>query len=64
VSYKFDSLMLILNRLDSREKVTVQSLTEELGICERTVYRYLDTIQAAGFPIHFDREKRSYGFME
>jgi predicted DNA-binding transcriptional regulator YafY len=64
VSYKFDSLMLILNRLDSREKVTVRSLAEELGICERTVYRYLDTIQAAGFPVHFDREKRSYGFME
>ena len=64
VSYKFDSLMLILNRLDSREKVTVQSLTEELGICDRTAYRYLDTIQAAGFPIHFDHEKRSYRFME
>jgi predicted DNA-binding transcriptional regulator YafY len=64
VSYKFDSLMLILNRLDQREKVTIQSLAEELGICERTVYRYLDTIQAAGFPVHFDRQKRSYGFME
>jgi predicted DNA-binding transcriptional regulator YafY len=56
--------MRILNRLDGREKVTVQSLADELGICERTVYRYLDTIQAAGFPVRFDREKRSYGFME
>jgi predicted DNA-binding transcriptional regulator YafY len=64
MSYKFDSLMMILNKLDSGEKVTVDSLEEDLGVSQRTVFRYLTTIQAAGFPILFDREKGGYGFME
>ena len=64
MSYKFDSLMLILNKLDGKEKVTVDSLKEELGVTERTIFRYLNTIQAAGFPIVFDKEQGGYQFME
>jgi predicted DNA-binding transcriptional regulator YafY len=64
MSYKFDSLMMILNKLDSGEKVTVDSLEEDLGVSQRTVFRYLNTIQAAGFPILFDREKGCYSFIE
>ncbi len=48
MSYKFDSLMLILNKLDSRDKVTVDSLKEELGVSERTVFRYLTTSTGGG----------------
>jgi len=64
MSYKFDSLMMILNKLDSGEKVTVDSLREDLGVSERTVFRYLNTIQVAGFPIVFDKEQGGYAFME
>ena len=64
MSYKFDSLMMILNKLDGREKVTVDSLREDLGISERTVFRYLNTIQVAGFPVVFDKEQGGYTFME
>ena len=64
MSYKFDSLMMILNKLDSQEKVTIESLKEDLGVSERTVFRYLNTIQVAGFPIVFNNEKGGYGFME
>ncbi len=64
MSYKFDSLMMILNKLDGREKVTVNSLREDLGISERTVFRYLNTIQVAGFPVVFDEEQGGYTFME
>jgi predicted DNA-binding transcriptional regulator YafY len=64
MSYKFDSLMLILNKLDNQEKVTVDSLKEELEVSERTVFRYLNTIQAAGFPLVFDKDQGGYQFME
>jgi predicted DNA-binding transcriptional regulator YafY len=64
MSYKFDSLMMILNKLDGREKVTVDSLRGDLGISERTVFRYLNTIQVAGFPVVFDKEQEGYTFME
>lgn len=64
MSYKFDSLMKILNMLDSGKKVTVHSLMDDLEISERSVHRYLQTLQVAGFPIYYDREKESYVFSE
>ncbi len=64
MSQKFDSLMIILNKLDRKEKVTVNSLMDELEVKERTIYRYLQTLEVAGFPIHFDRQRGSYIFYE
>lgn len=64
MSYKFDSLMIILNKLDSKEHVTVQSLADDLEVSERTVHRYLNTLQVAGFPIHYDRKRETYVFVE
>ena len=56
--------MLILKKLDSREKVTVDRLKEDLGVTERTIFRYMNTLQAAGFPVVFDKEQGGYRFME
>lgn len=64
MSYKFDSLLMILNKLDRREKVGVDSLRKDLGVSERTVFRYLNTIQVSGFPVVFDKEQGGYTFME
>ena len=64
MSYKFDSLISILKKLDQREKVTVQSLMNDLEVSERTAYRYILTLQTAGFPIRYDREKQHYVFFE
>lgn len=64
MSYKFDSLMRILNILDRKERATVQSLMDDLGISERSAYRYMTTLKDADFPISFDREKGTYTFEE
>jgi|Deesub1362A_J573_1020465.scaffolds.fasta_scaffold00230_12 proteasome accessory factor B len=64
MSYKFDSLMIILNKLENKEKVTVRSLMEELEVSERTVHRYLNTLQIGGFPIKYDRKRETYCFEE
>lgn len=61
---KIDILMTILKRLDAGEKLTALDLSRELSVTERTVYRYLDTLQAAGYPIYFDRTLKSYRFVE
>ncbi len=63
MSYKFDSLITVLNRLDRGEKTTVRSLMDDLEVSERTAYRYMQTLQGA-FPISYDRKKRSYVFDE
>ena len=47
MSYKFDSLIIILRKLDNRKKVTIDSLKDELEVSERTAYRYLRTLQTA-----------------
>ncbi|NJD56710.1 MAG: HTH domain-containing protein, partial [Nitrospirae bacterium] len=64
MSYKFDSLIMILNRIDSGGPVTVHSLMDGLEISDRTVYRYLQTLQVAGYPIVYDRQKESYVFAD
>lgn len=62
MSYKFDSLIMVLNKLDKGEHVTVQSLMDDLEMSERTVHRYLKTLQVAGFPIGYDRNRQTYAF--
>ncbi|MDD5242656.1 MAG: transcriptional regulator [Syntrophorhabdaceae bacterium] len=64
MSYKFDSLTIILNKIDSGEKVTVQSLMEALEVTERTIHRYMSTLLVAGFPVEYDRKIGSYVFSE
>jgi predicted DNA-binding transcriptional regulator YafY len=64
MSYKFDSLITILNKIDRKEHVTVKSLMNDLEMSERTVYRYIQTLEVAGFPIVFDRVKDTYTFSE
>jgi predicted DNA-binding transcriptional regulator YafY len=64
MSYKFDSLMQILNQLDGNKKITVESLGEDLGVSERTIYRYLKALQVGGFPVIFNKIRGGYGFME
>lgn len=62
MSYKFDSLIMILNKLDSGEVVTVHSLVNDLEVSERTIYRYIETLRIAGFPINYSRSQERYSF--
>lgn len=64
MSDKFNALWIILNKLDQKEKVTAKSLMEDLEVSERSVYRYIMTLQIAGFPIDYDRGMNSYVFSE
>lgn len=62
MSYKFDSLIIILNKLDSKARITAESLREDLEVSKRTVHRYISTLQTAGFPIDYDRNQKTYAF--
>ncbi len=64
MSDKFNALWIILNKLDQKKKVTTKSLMEELEVSERSVYRYIMTLQVAGFPVDYDRGQNSYVFSE
>ena len=64
MSDKFDSLIIILNRIDSKAKVTIDSLGTELERSKRTIHRYITTLVTAGFPIEYDRDNKTYGFMD
>lgn len=59
---KLRSLISILGQLDSGKKVTPSLLAQSIGVSERTVYRYLTTLQSAGYPIYYDDHKMSYRF--
>jgi predicted DNA-binding transcriptional regulator YafY len=52
----------IIRLLESRKRgLTAAELSSELETAQRTIYRDLEAIQEAGFPVYTDRkEKRSY----
>lgn len=60
---KIDALTAILKRLDSGEKLNAELLAEDLQVGVRTIFRYLNHLQAAGYPIYFDKADRSYRFL-
>lgn len=61
---KFDAMLMILNKVNGNENVTVRSLIDDLGMKERTVLRYIKSLKDAGFPIVHDRETNRYLFAE
>lgn len=63
-SNKIDALTVILKKLDAGEQITPELLARDFQVGTRTIYRYLSHLQAAGYPIYFDKENHSYRFMD
>jgi len=63
-SVKLDSLVKILSQLDKGTRITATFLAKTIGVTDRTIYRYMTTLQHAGYPIYFDRKKMSYRFVD
>ncbi len=63
MSYKFDSMIKILNMINRKKIVTRARLAEELEKTVRSADRYIATLRSAGFPIIIN-EQGSYAFEE
>lgn len=61
---KIDALTSILKKLDNGEKLTPELLARDFHVGVRTIYRYLNHLQLAGYPVFFDKESRSYRFLD
>jgi predicted DNA-binding transcriptional regulator YafY len=53
-----DRLLSILILLQSRGLLTARELARELEVSERTIYRDMDVLSAAGFPVYADTGRR------
>jgi biotin operon repressor len=63
-SIKLHSLLNILKALNTGSTLTPAQLARSLEVTERSVYRYITTLQGAGYPIYFDRKINSYCFSD
>jgi len=52
----------LLNLIDSDKRLGVDGIAENLEVSRRTALRYIRTIEAAGFPIFYDRRDNCYRF--
>jgi predicted DNA-binding transcriptional regulator YafY len=59
---RFEILQDILRRLDRREHFTKEDIMEEYGISESSFHRYRRILIHVGYPIEWDRTKRTYRF--
>ncbi|WP_315821834.1 helix-turn-helix domain-containing protein [Paraflavitalea speifideaquila] len=57
-----------MKRLDAliaaKRTGTPKQLAEKLGLSERTVRNYITTLKELGAPIHYDRKRQSYYYIE
>ena len=57
---KFTKVLLLINLLNHRHHVTLETITRTLHIPDRTAYRYLNEISEANIPVYFDKQLRAY----
>ncbi len=58
---KAERLLYLINLIKSRHDLTSKELAEKCGVSERTVFRDLNSLASANFPIYYDN---GYKFLE
>jgi predicted DNA-binding transcriptional regulator YafY len=61
---KVENLVLLINLLHHRRAVDVKTMMRECNITERTAYRYIRSLETAGFPVYFDADVGGYRLMD
>ncbi len=53
-------MLLIVNLLYNKSRVSLKELCEILGVSERSIYRYINKISAGGIPVYYDKYLNGY----
>ncbi|MEE9441243.1 MAG: HTH domain-containing protein [candidate division Zixibacteria bacterium] len=58
-----ENILLVINLLINRQKVTSDRIMNLCSVSRRTVYRYIKVIHRANFPVYYDRRLKEYRFL-
>lgn len=57
---KITKILLLTNLLYHRRYITLDEIRRTCNICDRTAYRYINTISDANIPVYYDRDLGGY----
>ncbi|MBD2249123.1 YafY family protein [Nostoc sp. FACHB-888] len=49
---KADRLFQLVNLIRTHQPITAEQLAERIGVCVRTIYRYIDDLSLSGIPVY------------
>ena len=61
---KFTRVLWLINELETRGFIKVKEAADELGVCPRTIRRYIHEIEGAGFPLYRDETRKVWKFVQ
>ncbi len=57
---KSENLVLLISLLTNRRSTSIETIARECNISKRTAFRYMRSLEAAGYPVYYDQEFSGY----
>ncbi len=57
---KSENLVLLISMLTNRRSTNIETIARECNVSKRTAFRYMRSLESAGYPVYYDEEYSGY----